>query len=295
MTDLGEVLVRELENVPTVRVVVGTYVGANGSQVVVSIGEASTLMALHSAAWPMPGERVVCVNLDGHWMCFGPEQPRQQWGVVLAVNVSRATVEYPPGSGVSAELLIPRGDTPQPGDFALIDWANGGVIVRLYTDQPPTPPSPVDPTPPSSKPVTRIFRARAAGTADGNGSWIRDELYARTTPQGASAWFHGTQVRDAVGSKTVLAGRIYIPVLSPGSGDILLGYHTLTGKTGVPGISASEVVKPDGGWFPLPLPIAQALASTGRGVSFRTNSGGAPVYKSLAQDPLSGQVEITYR
>lgn len=291
---LGETLAREFESVPTVKVVTGLYVGAQGSQVIVSLADVSTVMPLHSAAWPMPGERVVCVNLDGHWMCFGPEQPRQQWGVVLTVGATTASVEYPPGSGVTADVLIPRGDTPAAGDFALLDWANGGVIVRLYGGEPAKPP-PAEPTAPATVPQTRIFRAVDAGTADGNGAWISDILFARTTPQGAAAWFHGSQVADTVAGKTVLGGRIYVPIRTVGSGDILLGYHTLTSRSGVPGIAAGSVEKPTGGWHTLPLPVAQALAATGRGVSFRTNSGGAPSYKSLAQDPLSGQVEITYR
>lgn len=292
---MGEQLARELERVPTVRVVVGTYQGANGSQVVVAMGEASTLMSLHSASWPMPGERVVCVNLDGRWMCLGPERPRQRWGVVTALPGSgMTTVEYPPGSGTTANVLLPKGDVAQVGDFALLDWANGGVVVRLYGAAPSAAPAP-EPVAPASKPATRLFRARLAGTADGDGTWIRDDLYARTFPQGAAAWLYGDQIAQAVGSRTVTSGRIYIPILSPGSGDILLGYTTLSSKSGVPGIASGQVVKPGGGWFPLPLAVAKALAGSGRGVSLRTNSGGAPVYKSLARDPKSGQVEITYR
>lgn len=295
MTGIGDTVREGFADTPTVKVATGTYVSAAGSQVVVSMGDSTATMPLHSAAWPMPGERVVCANLDGRWLCFGPESPRQQWGIVHATGTGTATVEYPPGSGVTASMLVPRGDSPAPGDFALLDWANGGVIVRLYGAEPE--PVVVDPPPtPASPQQTRLFRAVDAGTADGTGRWIRSELYARSSPQGAAAWFYGTSIRDAVGSRTVLGGRIRIELLSPDyPGDVLLGYHTLTSKSGVPDINAASVRDLDDGWQPLPLAIARALAADGRGVSFRTNSGGASSYKSLAQDPLSGQVEITYR
>lgn len=296
MTELADVIRAGLSDTTTVRIVTGIYVEPSGSQVVVSIGESAAPMPLIAAAWPMPGERVLCANLDGRWLCFGSETPRQQWGKVISVGAGNAVVEYPPGSGVRATMLTPAGETPAVGQFALLNWANGGVVVRLYGGVPAPRPTP-EPTAPATNPVTRVFRASDAGSADGNGRWIANELFARTSPQGAAAWFYGTAVRDAVGSRTVTGGRIYIPIRTIGSGDILFGYHTLLTKQQgrVPDILAASVQKPAGGWHTLPIEVAQGLAGAGRGVSFRTNSGGAPSYKSLAQDPLSGQLELTFR
>lgn len=279
---------------------VGRYVGADGSNALVDFGDQRFPVPFLTAFVPEIAEPVNVWSVDGSLFLVGPTQPKPGMGVVATVSGDLVSVVTDYGT-FTMPYTAPTVDTPPPssGDTVGIDWSSGAKCYRLSTSPDPVPPPP----PPSgggSQVQTATFRAQDAGSTDrASARWWTDRPYASNSTFGA--WFYGSQVKDTIpAGAQYVSLEFYVSYQQRQGGSPRFTLHNDQTKGGVPGMSAYWEWSPAEG-FQKPVNDAtaqswfNALKAGGDRAGVGLNQGGFNVFRSLAQDGMSGALRISWR
>ncbi|MFL2001429.1 hypothetical protein [Microbacterium sp. A1-JK] len=279
---------------------VGRYVGNEGMLATVDLGDQRvTVPFASSGIVPEINEPVHVWSVDGSLMMLGPTAPKPGLGVVATVAGDYVNVTTDFGT-----FLMPYGppsDPPTSGDAVSINWSTGASCMKLSTSPDPVEP-PVNPggggevvQPPVVRTVE--FRAVDAGSTDrGAARWWTDRPYASNSTFGA--WFYGSQIKDTIPAGAEFVGlEIYISYHQRQGGAPRFALHDQTGKAGVPGFGGYTEWAPGSGWQTPPDPAGwfAALKAGGDRWGVGLNQGGFNIFRSLAQDGMSGALKITWR
>lgn len=235
---------------------------------------------------PEVGERVFLLAVSGAFFLVGPATPKPAVGTVTAVNASAVTLDTDVGT---VQATYDAGTTLSTSQVVKLLWSDGAHVVGILT-APPSPPEP----PPAPVPTVRkhvdVFQAVDAGTFSG-GRWWQPQPWASDTTLGA--WFYGSKIRDTLQGATVSKIELWSTLTQRYGAAPNFGVHPHSSKPATgPAISdAVPLSPPNGGWLTLPLSLGQYLSNTVGGIGLA--HGGYNIFRSLADDPMSGALRIT--
>lgn len=292
----AEAVQRALQGKSRVATYVGRYVANEGMSAVVDFDDQRLTVPFETDFVPQVNEPVIIRSIDGVLALVGPSTPKPGMGVVATVSSAEVTVDTDFGS-----FKMPfAGDAPTSGDTVGISWSSSPWCVKLSTSQTVVPPHP-DPSGGGSTVRSAEFRAVQAGSTDrGVPRFWTDRPYASNSTYGL--WFYGPQIKD-----TIPASAQFVSL------EIFVSYHQRQGDppnfvlhsdqyaSGIPAMSGIWTWNAPAGWqTPLGDPaVAQAwfnaLKAGGDRAGVGLNQGGFNVFKSLAQDAMSGALRITWR
>lgn len=293
-----EAVLRELAKKARVATYVGRYVGNDGPNALVDLGAERLPIPFLTGFVPEINEAVHVWSIEGAMFLVGPTAAKPGMGTVVSRINGSSQVRVTTDFGDFIMPWSPASEEPVSGDSVAINWP-GPSCSKLSTSPPPVVPSP-PPESGSSGPQTRtqVFRATDAGSTDrGSARWWTDRPYASNSTFGA--WFYGSQIKD-----TIPAGAEFVSL------EIFITYHQRQGdaprfalhnqgaKGAVPGFGGTTTWAPEGGDFRTPPDAAgwfNALKAGGDRWGVGLNQGGYNIFKSLAQDGMSGALRITWK
>lgn len=271
----------------------GRYVGFEGQQALVDMGDQRFPVPFLTGFVPQINEPVHVWSVDGSPYLVGPTAPKPGVGVVSTVAGDYVTVDTEFGS-----VRMPfAGEALTSGDTVGISWSTQPWCVKLSTSPDPVAPPPAPGS--GSEPQVRSaeFRAIDAGSTDrGSVRWWTAHPYASNSTYGA--YFYGSQIKDTIPAHAQYVGlEFYVSYQQRQGGAPRFALHDNGWKAGIPGFWPYFEWAPPAGWNTPPDPVAwfDALKAGGSrwGVGF--NQGGYNIFRSLAQDGLSGAIRITWR
>lgn len=281
---------RSLAKIPDQESLVGTFVSQTGAIATVNQGK-TQLLVRSSATGLVAGDGARLERRNGDLVLTGPTAPRAKVGRVTATG-TLTTVEYPNGSGVTAQLQRNAAYTPAVNDLVLIEWESGGVIVGKIGAA-PTNVTPDPPAPAAPKPITATFTAIDSGSYQAPWGWRTNDVWSSASNLGA--WFYGSKIRDTIpDAATIQKAQIYLP-LQQQLGSAPFGRHgNATKPAGVVSFAAlAEIGSDRSGWVSIPTSLIDHLKSNTGGLGF--NYGGYNVWRGRQSDGLSGAVRVTYK
>lgn len=260
---------------------------------------------------PLLGDRVLVVSMGGWSVClqYLPERALPAQVTVTATSVAGKPDYLAAVDEFSNAYQLPFTGTYSVGDVVMPDWSTtAGRVYAKVASQAGVAPTPVEPDAPATQ--RRTFRAIRAGSWH-YGRWdqaqVRQHRYS-TEDINTGAWFYGGEPRQAVGSGTVIAARIFLPrvrgganystgspahLYAHGSDSFPAGDVTRVG-------SPHDVTVPRGqAWYDVPPELAQAALAGGISIA------GAPyvVFAGLGQTSddgarvdgvMSGALDLTW-
>jgi hypothetical protein len=295
---------RQLSKIQNVNAgIVGVYAGpASGDMAYVDVDDNRVPASVVSAYYPIPGEEVRMMKIGSTLLILGPLRPRSRTGRVSAVGTTDAIIEYPPGSGVTKTMGIPKGYSPTVNDAVLIDWDSGGTVDQVVTKTPDytAPEAPKPPTgtaPIAPKKVTKLFRAHSDSGTYQNGQWWQSQIWASASTSGA--WFYGNTIKDTIPDNArIISVRLHLLPVSLSGNPPILRAHTHASRPGggVNFSSETQTLSADrDGVVTINNGFGDFLKSNTGGVGF--DHGGYNKYKALSgpgKHPDSGALEITW-
>jgi len=287
VADFDKTVRKKLAGLPSVARLVGTFVSTDGVRAVVDVG-GGRIPADMTGYVPEVGEQVFALFIDGTATVIGSTVPKPGKGTVasapldnlVAVDtiVGRITVPYAAGLSLSA------------GQTVKLGAANDGLFVYAVMSTSPPPQAP--PSPPSSggKVQTQVFMPIDAGSY--RAGWWTNQVYASDTNVGA--WFYGSQIADTIpDGATIQSIAINISISSLSYQAPNFGVHGSATRPGVAvGLSQLTAIAIANGWVALPIGFGNYLKAAVGGIGI--NHGGYAILNSLAADPASGALRISW-
>jgi hypothetical protein len=295
---LDDAAVRRLLNGKTrVTTYPGRYVGNDGPLALVDLGDQRIPIPFLSSLVPEVNEPVHVWSIDGSLFMMGPAAPKPGMGVVATVTGDFASVVTDFGT---FEMPFGAADPPTSGDAVAINWSTSPSCVKLSTSPDPVPPPPAPGGGGGTQVRTAEFRAIDAGSTDrGAARWWTDRPYASNTTYGA--WFYGSQIKDTISaSAEYVRLELFIAYQQRQGGAPRFTLHSDQFKGGVPSMTGFWEWAPAAG-YQVPVNDAtaaawfNALKAGGDRSGVGLNQGGFNIFKSLAQDGMSGALKITWR
>ena len=268
----------------------GLYRGLDGLRVIVDFDGGEVPAHPATSYRPAINEPVwVCITDDVAYM-VGPTRPLPADGVVESTASGKVTLSTDIGTVVAS---YPLGATLSAGQEVKLFW--GGELPHVIGVKSTTPAPP-----PASgggggvaSEHTKTFTAVQAGSY--GSSWWTDQVWSSDNNLGA--WFYGTKIRDTIPAGAQI--RSVQVFLSPTQ---LFGdpaNFTIHGHayqpSGSPALYSSALTAPSGGWVGLPVSFGNALRAGGGALGIGIAHGGFHIFRSLAQDALSGALHIRFR
>jgi len=287
-----------LAAIPTVSAnIIGTFVNVEAGLAVVDVGQVRICIPNVGSVMPFPGDSVRLLRINQTTLLLGPVAQRATLGRVVSTSgPTGCLVEYPTGSGVTADMGYPKNSSPTIGDICLIDWASGGTVAAFITYSPPPPPPPPPLPPPPAEPETTVFTATDSGTFYvPSRRWSTREVWAVTTGNNIGAWFYGSKIADTIPDDAPISSvQIYGPLSYNGGSAAVLQCHSHQTKphSAVALIGETVTLNPRSGWIPLPVQIGDWLRNNIGGIALV--GGGWAKYRGLDTDGQSGALRITY-
>lgn len=286
---LDEQVQEQLSAVPDQDSIVGVFVSQEGALAKVIV--ADVVLTVKSAAVPLiAGDTVRLERRNGNLVLQGPVNARATTGRVTATG-ALTTVEYPNGSGVTAQLRRNSAYTPALNDLVLLDWSSGGVIVGKI-DSNPTPPAPELPSTGGPQDFDVTFTALDSGSYQSGYGWRTNDVWSSASNTGG--WFYGSKIRDTIPDTAVITGAwIYLP-LQEQLGGAPFGRHGSDSKPGgALGFADVTTLQSRSGWVPIPAGLIDYLKANPGGLGF--GFGGKNIWRGTQKDGSSGAVRVTYR
>ena len=271
------------------------YVGAEGGQALVDMGDQRFPVSFASAGFvPQMNEPVWVDSVDGSLFMTGPVVPKPGTGVVSITGDPLVTVTTDFG-----DFQMPfAGEQPTSGDTVGISWSTEPWCVRLSTSVDPEPPPPNPGTP--SRPVrVAEFRAIDAGSVrKGDSHWWNARPWS--SPSNFGAWFYGTQIKDTIPADAEFVSlEFYASWARRRYSAPRWGVHNLFTKSGAPAVSGSAEFDTGDGWvtFPWAADWFHGLKAGGSaaGIALNAQGTGQEEARSLSEDGMSGALRIRWR
>lgn len=278
-----------LAAIPDQESLVGVFVSADGPVATVNVGTTTVVARIAGQVAPIPGDPVRLERRDGQLLLLGQTNPRAVVGKVTATGSPKCTVEYPIGSGVTAQMQFNSAYAPAVNDIVLLDWTSGGTVVcKLSTT--PAPEVPGTSGGGGAQRYEQVFTAIDSGSYR-FGSWWTNEVWASDNNIGA--WFYGSKIRDTIpDGASIQAASIYLPPRQVLYGPPNFGRHGLDSKSGPPTISSIAPLEPRSGWVPIPLGHIDHLKANPGGLG--VEQGGYTIWHGTGRDGMSGALDIVY-
>lgn len=283
-----DVLIKIINAKTKLTPLVGTFVGATATGCTVDVGGGRIPARFGSSYLPEVNEPVnVWTFDDGTAFVMGPTVTKPPTGVVTSVGSSLLTLATDFGDVVTPFV----GATPSAGQVMGLRWHGGPLAVGVVSTSPPAPTPPAPPTSSTSRHVD-VFQALDAGSWNRYG-WQQAQVWASDSYSGL--WTYGSKVADTLpASANVSKVEIYLPVVSLYGNPPNLALHTYTKKPpGQPTYGATVPLAVRPGWNALPASWGNALRSGGGSFGVGVNHGGKNIFRSLAQDGMSGALRVT--
>lgn len=296
MHEATKSLIAATSDVPSSATETATFVRFDGPMCVVTDG----LGVEQSYRWagtviPAPGDSVQVQNSGGKHVVLGRTLPTPTQGTVKAVSATTLVIDVAVGpSPIEAAFTYPN---PAIGDKVALTYGFEGFLATGRTSFSPPPPPPSPPPPAVTQTYRHVFRALQAGNWF-HGRW---EDGRPIVSDGRNGGYHygtvlGATLPDAA---EIVAGRIYLPteqVLFP----LAPGIQALDAPPPVSdGVGPAGVLGARSGWVDIDRGILEQLRIGNRGIKLYRRpdpvNGTWDIYKSLASDPMSGALEITWR
>lgn len=289
MRNPDEWIADALARVPVVESIVGVFVSQDGPVATVDVAGRRLLVKAATQLQVLPSDPVRLERRGPDLVVTGPSTNRATLGTVTVAG-NPATVEYPDGSGVTADLPVVDGLTVDVADTVIIDWASGGTVTAVVAS-PLSPEAPEDPGAGSGQTVTVTLFADQSGSY--GSSWWTDEVWASSSYVGG--WFYGTKIKDSIpDSAVILSASIYLPAASTFGDPPNFGIHNQAVRpAGSLTVSSTVALSPRVGEVPLPTSWFDTLKASDGGIG--VNHGGRNVYRSVGADGNSGRLTVTYR
>lgn len=213
-------------------------------------------------------------------------------------------------NGAIVQCRYAQGLTLQAGQLVQLGRANGDPFVYAVSSASSVPLTPPPPPPPPSSggsggsssgsgstagPVKRSTTFKATDTCSfytGRGR-ANDNVYDSSSLVGC--WFYGTVIADSIGnSATINSAQIYLPALQVMYGNPRLGTHSAANRPATsPAVSNPRQIGGRQGWVDITSTgILTTLKATAGGIG--TDHGGYNIYKSRAQDAMTGALKVTW-
>jgi hypothetical protein len=291
----SDAILRLLEGKSRVIPYIGKFAGLDATTALVDLGQNRLPVPFTGGYIPQVGETVHVWSIDGAMFMIGPTDPKPGTGVVATVSGDyvRITTDF----GTFSMPYGPPSDPPTSGDFVGINWSWPPWCMKLSTSPDPVTPPP-DPGG-GSQPQTRSaeFRATDAGSTDRSSArWWTSNPYASNTTYGA--WFYGQQIKDTIPAAAEFVSlEIYIAYQQRRGDAPRFALHDRAEKVGVPGFASPVTWAPSPGWQTPPDSEGwfAALKAGGDRYGVGLDQGGYNIFKSLAQDGMSGALRITWK
>lgn len=279
-----------LARIPAQQSLTATFVSQTGAVAVVNQGN-TQLQVKSAASGIVAGDPVRLERRRGDLVLIGPVAARAKIGRVTATGTP-TTVEYPNGSGVTAQLRRNNAYTPAVNDIVLIDWGtDGGVIVGKLDAAPSTTP----PAAPGTAPVKAYdvtFRALDSGAYQSGYGWRTNDVWSSASNIGA--WFYGSKIRDTIpDAATITSAQIFLPLRSR-LGAAPFGRHgNDTKPAGAVTFSATSTLTSLDGWVSIPTSLLDHLKANPGGLGF--DLGGLNIWDGTQLDKYSGALRVKYK
>lgn len=272
---------------------VGRFVGFDGVMAVVDLGDQRVPVPFLTGFVPDVNEPVHVWSVDGSMFLVGPTAPKPGMGVVETISGDFVTVQTDVGKFTMP--FGPPSEPPTSGDAVAIIWP-GPSCMKLSTSPDPVPPPP-DPGGGGTGQVrTAEFRATAAGSTDrGEARFWTQQVYASNSTYGI--WAYGSAIKDTIPESAEFVDlQVYVAQQQRQGGAPRWVLHNQYGL-GLPTVSGYTEWSPVGGWQTPPEAESwfNELKQGGGWAGVGLNQGGFNIFKSLAQDGLSGALKITWR
>lgn len=272
----------------------GRYVGNEGLNALVDLGDQRVQVQFATPWVPQVNEPVWVDSIDGVLRLTGPTTPKPGLGVVLTITGSTAMVRT--DFGDFEMPAAPTDPMPTSGDTVGIQWSSGPWCT-LLVDVPDAPPAPPDPGGGGGGVRTAEFRATQAGSTDrGSTRYWTSEVYASSSTYGV--WAYGSQIKDTIpASAQFVSLEVYVSWRQIQGGLPRWVLHDQFSLSGVPAVSGYAEWRPGDGWQTPPDPVGwfNALKAGGAFAGVGFNQGGFNIARSLAADGMSGALRIRWR
>lgn len=279
----------KLAQIPVQESIVAQLVEQDGAIATVIQGN-STLQVRSAAPTLPPGSAVRLERRDGQLILIGPANPPSTVGLIFTIGTT-CTVEYPPGSGVTAVLPRDAGYSPTVGDTVLLSWTDqGGFIVGKWSTSPTAKVPDLPPVAPAQT-YDQVFTAIDSGSYQGGYGWRTNEVWSSASNIGA--WFYGTKIHDSIpDSALILNAWIYLP-LRQQVGAAPFGRHGYDYKPGGSlGFAGITDLGARSGWVAIPTSLIDHLKANVGGLGY--DIGGYNIWAGTQQDGQSGAVRVIY-
>lgn len=279
---------RELARIPERQALVGRFVSQSGSVAIVNQGD-SQLQVKSATPALVPGDAVRLERRNGDLVMIGPVAARSTTGRVTATG-TLTTVEYPNGSGITADLRRNSAYTPAVNDLVLIDWSSGGVIVGKI-DANPAPKPVLPPAPAAAAAYDVTFTALDSASYQSGYGWRTNDVWSSASNQGC--WFYGSKIRDTIpDNASIQSASIYLP-LQEQLGAAPFGVHGYESRpAGAPTISSTSTLASKSGWVGFPTALIDYLKANPGGFGY--DFGGKNIWRGTQKDGQSGAVRVIY-
>ena len=292
-----EALLRQLGQKSLVKARRARYVGAEGGNALVDMGDQRFPVPFKSGGFvPQINEAVWVDSIDGSLFMTGPVVPKPGTGVVSITGDPLVTVTTDFG-----DFQMPfAGEQPTSGDTVGIQWSTEPWCVRLSTS---VDPQPAPPPPAGGGGVVRSaeFRAIDSGSVrKGGSSWWTGRPWS--SPSNYGAWFYGSQIKDTIPAGAQFVSlEIYVSWAVRRWDNPRWGTHNLFTKSGAPVVTGSDVWEPgrDSGWRTPPWAqtwFHELKAGGSRaGIALNAQGTGQEEARSVTEDGLSGALRIKWK
>ena len=294
MTDAARRVVSEKS---TVTPRVGRYVGNDGPNALVDLGDQRVPVPFLTGMVPAINEPVHVWSIDGSLYMLGPTAPKPGVGVISTITGNQAVVTT--DFGDFPMTVAPTDPMPSSGDWVGISWSSQPWCTLLVDVPDPATPPPSPGGGGGGQVKTAEFRTVDAGSTDRHQSrWWTDQPHASNSTFGA--FMYGWQIKDTIPAGAVFESlQVYVSWHQRQGGAPRWVLHDLKGRTGVPSVSAYTEWVPGSGYQTPPGGLAEAwfnaLKDGGPWSGIGLNQGGYNIFKSRAQDGMTGALLIKWR
>jgi len=279
-----------LAAVPDQQSLVGIFVSQSGAIATINQGDTAVTARVASQYPFLPGDAVRLERRGNELFVLGPSLPRSSIGRVAATGTPLITVEYPSGSGVTAQMPYNSQYAPAVNDVVLIDWESGGAVVCKLTATPGST-APAAAVSPAVRRYRQTFTAVDSGSYQ-NGRWWTNEVWSSDNNIGG--WFYGSKLRDTIPDAAVIvSARLYLPARQVYGNPSNLGRHSSNLRpSGAITVVSTSPLSSRSGWVSIPTSLIDTLKVSAGGIG--VDKGGYTIWRGTQTDGLSGALDIVY-
>jgi hypothetical protein len=267
---------------------VGTFVSATATGCIVDVGAGRIPAQFGTSYLPEVNESVWVWFINEVPYIMGSSTAKPGKGTVVSAASGLVTLSTAYGT-----VIVPYASTltPTAGQVMKLSWQEGGFAHSVMSA---VPVSPTAPLPPSIGVTSHLDTFTAIDAGSFGTSWWTSQVYSDDNDIGC--WFYGSKIANTIPASAVITTvSVYVSIqtqynLSPTN----FCLHTYQSKPGgSPSVSSNTPLAVTSGWLALPLSFGNALKSGGGQFGVGVNHGGNTIFSSLAQDGMSGALQIS--